>query len=285
MIFTKFVFNQKVKTAEEAAKQSGINWTAIESPLIIKTNKKTSSICKAIVRSDNQFELGVVGTGYIPIQNIEAWTFLDAICDKFEASYKYTIEIHGGSKVLIYAELPDPIEIREGDTIMKGFLLSNGFDGSNSLRAEFILHRILDKTMMRATLTDYDNSFTLKHTKNVKMRVEEAFKMFSLGESFFAEFEKSAKVMTSKEIDPVTLESFLSKLYDDSDSTKSDNKREEIAKMFGMKKEHTVWDLYTTVNEYVDFYAVKEDEKRNVYSTIGSGASLKEKAFELLLKI
>jgi hypothetical protein len=109
--------------------------------------------------------------------------------------------------------------------------------------------------------------------------------MFSLGESFFAEFEKSAKVMTSKEIDPVTLESFLSKLYDDSDSTKSDNKREEIAKMFGMKKEHTVWDLYTTVNEYVDFYAVKEDEKRNVYSTIGSGASLKEKAFELLLKI
>jgi phage/plasmid-like protein (TIGR03299 family) len=285
MIFNKYRFKDSVKTAEEASKISGINWTAIESPLTIKTNQKTSTIAKAIIRSDNQFELGVVGVGYVPVQILEGWTFMDAICDKFGASYRYAIEIHSGRKVLIYAELPDPLEIREGDTIMKGFLLSNGFDGSNALHVEYILHRVLDKTMMRARLVDNDNSFALKHTKNVKMRVEEAFKMFSLGESFFAEFEKSAKVMISKEIDPVTLETFLAKLYNDSESTKSDNKREEIATIFGAKKNHTAWDLYTSVNEYIDFHSTKDEEKRNVYSTIGSGANLKEKAFDLLLKI
>jgi phage/plasmid-like protein (TIGR03299 family) len=283
-IFNKVNFPENIKTAEIAANISGINWIANDSLYTIKLNNNVSTLAKAIIRSDNQYELGSVGINYCPIQPIEGWTFLDAICEKYGATYKYAIEIHGGRKVLIYAEMPDPIELREGDLIMKGFLLTNGFDGINGLHASFILQRLLNNTTLRAEIKDVDNGLSLKHTKNVKLKMEEAFKMFGLSLKFFEEFEKSARLLLSKELTDKKVEKYLQELFKNSDSKKSDNKRDEIRGLF-KKHDQNAWQLYASVIEYIDYHSKKDIAKMNVYSTIGAGTFLKERAFDLIIKL
>lgn len=130
-------------TACEAIEAAGLNYQAD-----LKDIQTTDGIPipqrKAVIRSDSRDVLGVVGTSYVPVQNHQAFGFLDAVVADGSLRYHTAGALGKGERVWMLAKLPDEIRVKNSDDITEKYLLlSNSHDGSSSLRVHFTPIRVV----------------------------------------------------------------------------------------------------------------------------------------------
>jgi hypothetical protein len=77
---------------------------------------------RAVVRSDTNDVLSVVGTNYVPVQNRQAFAFLDAIVADGSLRYHTAGALRKGEKIWLLAKLPGQIRVRFSDDISEKFL-------------------------------------------------------------------------------------------------------------------------------------------------------------------
>ena len=113
-------------TSEAAIRLSGLDWKVSERSLEVTDpdgpNRFVQSH-KAIVREDNNPVLGVVGSRYVPIQNVEAFEWLDDVVGEKLAIYETAGSIHGGRVVWMMVRLPVQLRVAGTDDITEPFLL------------------------------------------------------------------------------------------------------------------------------------------------------------------
>ena len=98
-------------TAREAIDAAGLNYLA-ELKGIETTDGVPIPQRKAVVRSDSGDVLGVVGTSYVPVQNHQAFGFLDAVVADGSLRYHTAGALGKGERVWMLAKLPDDIRVR-----------------------------------------------------------------------------------------------------------------------------------------------------------------------------
>ncbi len=112
-------------TAKEAIKAAKMDWTVIKQPLYAGEQKKRLLKDRfAIVRSDQMNKracafLGLVGPGYKPLQNTEAFDFFDSIVGEGAAIYHTAGVLGEGERVWILAKLPAQMRIVGDDVVDK----------------------------------------------------------------------------------------------------------------------------------------------------------------------
>ena len=282
----KTVFDQTVTTASDALDKANMAWLAEASDLKIELTDKVSTLKKAIIRSDTKEELGIVGKKYQIIQNSEAFTLFDIICENNNAHYKSAIEVDDGRKVVLEAELNAEEEIVPGEIVKKGFYLINGFDGMHGLHAYFILKALKSNIILRAPSFNKgktSNGISLKHTKNVDAKIKESFEVLNVSAAYFDKFIEEAKNLSTKMVEKAVVDTFLQTLIDGDDSKVSERKRSEIKSLFASSETQSAWELYCSVVKYFDRSAGKSDDKRLASNLFGSFCLIKEKAFKLLI--
>ena len=92
------------KTIEDVLEKSNNMWIGEEEPLVTGSGIDVINH-KAIVRSDNRFVLGVVGSNYQPVQNSDGFSFYDILVKQKKASYQSIYTIDGGSRIIIKSKL------------------------------------------------------------------------------------------------------------------------------------------------------------------------------------
>jgi len=98
----------------------------------------------ATVRSDTDQVLGVVGKDYEVVQNVEAFSFFDAIVGgKDGILYETAGALGNGERVFITAKLPDYIRVGRHDLIEKYLFLTTSHDGTGSIQIAFTPVRIV----------------------------------------------------------------------------------------------------------------------------------------------
>lgn len=99
---------------------------------------------KAVIRSDSKDVLGVVGNSYVPVQNHQAFEFLDAVVVDEDLRYHTAGALGKGERIWMLAKLPDTIRVKNSDDITEKYLLlSNSHDGSSALRVHFTPIRVV----------------------------------------------------------------------------------------------------------------------------------------------
>jgi len=272
---------------EAVLEGSNANWIA-EPQEMITAGGITVPTHKAIVRSDNQKVIGVVGKKYEPVQNSTAFAFMDTLVDEHKAKYEYLYEIEGGKKLIVQAKVDNDFEVRKGDSISTYITMINSFDGSTPFRAYFTPIRMWCSNQLRASLKNATESVSVRHTTNVMAKAEEAFQILCTATEYFEMFKEKSRILAQKSVDAQMVDNFLKGVLGEAESTKKKNQYEEVTKSFesGMGNNgSSVWDLYNGLTEWVDHHRVKNDEKRLANSLVGSGSIMKAKAWDVAMSL
>jgi len=272
------------KTAEEALDTAQMNWEA--SPVNMLTeNGQSVPEHKAIVRSDNNAVIGVVGDRYTPIQNNFAFSFFDTICASHNATYDKAYIIDGGRKVILEATIDGGITIRKNDEVFRKIRLINTFDGSFPLSAQFWIWRKVCSNGLMGWAKE--NKCKIYHTKNGEARGAEALRVLAASAKYFDKFETTCKLLASKIMDKKTVDMFLKECFPTEGGTRQKNLVNKVVECYEAGKgtgKGTAWDVFNGFVEWIDHYRSADDETRLANAVLGA-VSLKEAAFDSIVRL
>ena len=143
----------------------------------------------ATIRTDNETVLGVVGKDYEVVQNIDAFSFFDAIVGGDGIQYETAGALGNGERIFITAKLPNYIKVGNDDLIEQYLFLTTSHDGGGSITAAFTPVRIVCNNTLNAALRNHSNAFKIRHTANAKERLEEAHKLMGITNQLSNELE------------------------------------------------------------------------------------------------
>lgn len=193
-------------TSSEAIIHAGLDYVVEKTPLTTTYDGSTIEVPGkfATIRTDNKNILGVVGADYEIVQNVDAFTFFDSIVDDAsEIKYETAGALGLGEQVFITAKLPTYMRIGKDDIIENYLFFTTTHDGTGSITAAFTPTRIVCANTLSAATRNKSHTIRLRHTLNIKSRLEMAHKLMgitnSLNEGLEEIFNQWAKVRITDE--------------------------------------------------------------------------------------
>ena len=313
-------------SAASAATQAGLNWTvrtgelvAIATPLSIDEHGVTSARYvdipkkQAIIREDNDTVIGIVGTKYKMVQNMEVFNALDTLVDSGDARYTAAGEFNGGSNIWMLLELPQGIEVAN-DPHTAFLLVKTSHDGSSSVVIKPVIERLFCANQVNGLISNKSGNRTHKyneytyrmsHTTNQELSIGDIRNITNLTYTAIQDYELTASALLQRKMTreqtvnffkavwplPTTVED---KPYDL--LTRGERKQQTIAKEARAK----AWTIYSesetqenirgtafgawhAVVEFADHYATGGAERLAAATLSGRNDRVKTKALSLLV--
>jgi phage/plasmid-like protein (TIGR03299 family) len=291
-------------TAEEAITAAGLDYEVQLTPLTTVDGLDVPQR-KAVVRYDNQTVLGTVGNNYVPVQNRQAFGFLDAVVGEGQLRYHTAGAIGKGEKIWLLAKLPDDIRVKNSDDLVHKFLLLfNAHDGSAALRVLFTPVRVVCQNTLSLALRQRENQgVSIRHEGNLAAKLKQAQDVLGFAHRFYDDAAARIDRMASHYPSQEQLKQYFEALYpnpeEDKNSTRAKNVREELHRLFETGIGHddpaikgTSWTALNAVTEYIDHHrstrgkddTTKASQRLNSI-WFGSGAILKAKAWDLAIQM
>lgn len=228
---------------EEAMSIAGLNWEVQQKPLIYN-GKDTGYLMN--VRDVDDTVLGVVGGRYKPVQNVDAFSFVDELI-----SEGLTFEMAGGTpngkRIYLLAKMPERDVL--GDKMEPYMCISNSHDGFGSLKVFMTPIRIACNNMINLALSRSDKMWSLRHTNSISGKLHEAqLTMFNNGK-YMDELQIEAEELAAIKIGNYQFNSLVEKLI-------------PITSDMGMRKETSQYELRETLEQ-----AWKMDDLGNIRGT------------------
>ena len=190
-------------TSAEAIKHAGLDYTVEKRPLFTYDNANANCNADADIiipeievpnfyatmRTDNETVLGVVGKDYEVVQNVDAFSFFDAIVGGDGIQYETAGALGKGERIFITAKLPGYIKVGNNDLIEQYLFLTTSHDGYGSITAAFTPVRIVCANTLNAAMRNHSNSIKIRHTANAKDRLAEAHKVLGISNQLSKEME------------------------------------------------------------------------------------------------
>jgi phage/plasmid-like protein (TIGR03299 family) len=290
-------------TAREAIAAAGLDYDVVLADLITSRGTPVSNR-KAVVRTDSNAVLGVVGNSYVPIQNRECFSFLDAVVADGGLRYHTAGALRKGERIWLLAKLPGQIRVRcSEDVSEKYLLLSNSHDGSSALRVHYTAIRVVcANTLAMADRQGRGEGIMIRHQGNLASKVQEAQQVLGLAVRFFDDLEGQFDLMARHYPNSTQVSGYFKDLYPDPEEgnpSRAQNVRDELLRLFehGQGQDipeikSTTWAALNAVTEYVDHHRptrakteVDRAANRLESAWFGSGSRLKQQAFQLAIEM
>jgi phage/plasmid-like protein (TIGR03299 family) len=296
-------------TSEEALEAAGLDYEVELQEL--STPHVTCESHKAIVRTDTQSVLGVVGNNYEPLQNKDAFRFFDALVKGKTAIYETAGALKGGRQIWLLAKIEGQIEILKNDPINKYFLLTNSHDGLRAVAGRVTPIRVVcDNTLTAAISRKVKEEIRIVHRGNVADRLEFAGELLAKVGAYYDELSEVYRKFAKTSMKDKQMRTYIAEALRPYGGVKTEEEALEIAKLQeeeGMSVRlqtevqnvmnlveagrgtdikgvrGTLWGTYNAITEYVDHHKTPRsgDEGRVQYIGFGTGKMVKDAALKI----
>lgn len=297
------------RTAEEALNEAMLNWEVrkSEEPVRVlvpnKSNNGTESIgfsdkfmtYRYHPKTDKAEALGVVGSRYTPVQNAEAFSFLNYVADESGAVFESAGSLSGGKKVFMTMKLPEGIQVGGVDNVDMYLLAWNTHDGSSSFSVHVTPVRLWCTNQIRMIMRTAHSSFTHRHTPRINGKIQAARDALKITFKYVEEFEQQAELLLHQKFTDKEFTRLVETLVPiDEETERARNVAEEARQnLLGLWKAptqeniaNTKWAAYNAVAEYADWTKPvrghNADSARAVKTITGLADRFKNKALVLL---
>jgi phage/plasmid-like protein (TIGR03299 family) len=308
----------KAGSAAEAASQAGLNWEVSPVPIQAYRNRNVNpyeivtdyySVPKkqGILRLDTEQIIGVVGDKYKVVQNMEVFNALDALVDSGEARYSAAGEYNNGANIWMVMELPNGVQVAN-DPHAAFLLVQSSHDGSGAVRIRPIIERIFCANQINRLITKNkanDYTYTMKHTTNASLSVQDIRAITQLTYQSIAEYEHTADVLLNRGANHMRAREIFRKVWALPSTVESKpydllTQGERRQQTLAYAARDKAWEIYQNsetqanirgtdfgiwqaVVEYADHHASGGSERLAVATLSGRSDKLKSKALELVL--
>ena len=260
------VVTEDVLTAQDALVTAGLDWLVKLEPVHFTTQRgEIQNIADkfAVVRETDESCYGIVGNRYTPVQNLDAFNFMDTLVDSGDAKYETAGSLNGGATIFIQMRLNTVLDI--DDDVIPYMLLTNSHDGSGALKIIMTPVRVVCSNTLRMALSSKTaNQISLRHTKSITNKIDEARNVLGLTELFYDSFSETVNQLINTEINKRVYDELIDKMfplpeYDKDDTTKIrqynnvNNIREKIRGNWVVEVDNGVdngWGLLNAYNSY-----------------------------------
>ena len=202
------------QSMETALKLSGMDFEVKKVPLYYSGLKGKFTALEenmGTIRTDTKELLGIVSPKYEILQNRDAFNFLDSMCcqgAKFE-----TAGFFKKNQAANYITMStEPMEIL-GDEFDPYIMITNSFDGSIGLRVVLTAIRAVCRNTALMALKRARTSISIRHTKTMEARMEEAKEILLANSKYMEELKKLAEDLAVKPFSQEAFETLCKKLY------------------------------------------------------------------------
>lgn len=290
-------------TAREAISAAGLDYRVAIRPLVTVDGTEVPQK-KAVIREDCGTVLGVVGNAYVPVQNHQAFGFLDAVVAQRGLRYDTAGALGRGERIWMLARLPGSIRVGNSDDLVDKFLLlSNTHDGTTALRVFFTPIRVVcQNTLNLAERNGAGQGIAIQHKGDLHTKIGEAQRVLGLATVFYDDAAARIDLLAGHSPTPAQLERYFERVQPDpvdADATKARHIRESFQRLFetgiglempGVKG--TTWAAYNAITEWVDHHRptrahhpAARSSQRLHSAWFGSGAQLKARAWNLAVEM
>ena len=171
-------------SAAEMCAQAGLNWEVQKLPApgarLMDPRKRTYDrylIYRDPVRrgEKEKVALGMVGAGYEPLQNRDAFRFFEPFITGKFAEFQTAGALGNGERVWVQAKLKHRIVIGKDDAIDRYLLLSNTHNGAGAVTIRFTPIRVVCRNTLNLAVEDGGKSaISVRHTRHIDKRLAES---------------------------------------------------------------------------------------------------------------
>jgi phage/plasmid-like protein (TIGR03299 family) len=279
-------------TARDAIESAGLDFTVVKRPMkeFVEPSDAADVFDRWVtVRTDTGDVLGIVGDGYEPVQNRDAFTFFDNLVGADEAIYETAGTLGKGERIWILAKLPGFIKVHGKDIVSKYLLLSNSHDGSSLVRVKLTPIRVVCNNTLTAALKG-GGEINIRHTSNAAEDMKQALSLLELTNSLYEQLDAVFNRMALTKISEKQLLDYVKALVPDGDEGEGNEKNQGIVQSCLELHESgqgadlsrgTLWGAFNSVTEYTDHGMEGNPATRLESIWFGRGEQLKLKAFQL----
>lgn len=286
-------------TAAEAIRAAGLDWSvALEAVSDLRGRNIPSA--RALVRTDRMEALSVVGTGYRPIQNVDAFRFADRLVGEGKAVYESAGSLDGGRRIWLEAKLPGDVWVAGEDSVKKYLLLTNPHFRGSSLWVLLTARRLACENMLFAAFSQgRPYVVRIRHTGDIAGQVAEAQRLLGISLKYYDAFGEQARHFAERQLTASAVKRYFEDLVPDpleADPARAAATRETLLRLFETGRgsdlpgaRGTLWGAVNAVSEFTDHErsarnsGVGNHLSRWKSAIFGSGRDLKERAWQRAL--
>lgn len=210
-------------TPREGLKLAGLEWGVSQKSLYFKdANGKDVEVPSHVLnfREDTQEQFAVVSSGYQVISNAEMADFCEALAmnEKHIVKCETVGSVQGGRRVWFLLKGKE-FAVAKGDEMFPYILVSNAHDGSAAFRVTPTTVRTVCSNTLHLTIPRHDtgelgtSALSIRHTKNLMERVEEAKHALRHYQTVLQENRNMMETLASKPANKQNMQEFFIECY------------------------------------------------------------------------
>lgn len=191
-------------TSAEAIGAAGLDWEVGLTPVYVNSGRGLMKIegKMATVRKSDSRPLGVVTNSYKPIQNREAFDFMDSLIPSGEVTYETAGSLRLGEQVWMLARLNEEINVK-GDVVNPYLLITTSHDGTGACRIVPTTVRVVCNNTLNIALGKAETTVKIVHNGDVNSKLSMAREVLELGVKSIRQFQQVADCLS--EVDGAAL--------------------------------------------------------------------------------
>ncbi|RQT30507.1 DUF932 domain-containing protein [Burkholderia contaminans] len=289
------------------ARAAGMNWSIEEAEVrfVAAGNRSLGSIHafpeqKVLYRSDTQAPLSVVSARYQVVQPAEILEFYRDLTEVSGFQLETAGVLKEGRKLWALAKTGQSATLKGKDQVNGYLLLATACDGTLATTAQFCSVRVVCNNTLQIALGDSAGAIKVPHRSQFDAQAVK--RQLGIAVSSWDAFMVRMKALSERKVSDAVADKFLRRVLTYSTTTTADrdatavNERaiRAVAQLYAGRGKGadmasasgTAWGLLNAVTEFVDHHRrARSDDNRRDAAWFGSGAALKEKAWDEILKL
>jgi phage/plasmid-like protein (TIGR03299 family) len=236
-----------------------------------------------IVRSDNEFPLGVVSSGYETVQNKDLLKLINPLVEEGILTIHNLGYLSHGAKVFAQAKIAKEFQV-VGEDYEAYISLLNGHVGNCSVAIGTTNVRVICSNTFAMGYADISQKF--RHSEGVTERVLGSKEVINYVDNAMSIYAQKANQLATAKCNAAQYTKFLESLF----NKEIKNVRESVvAKLNNLFRNgsgtegKTFYDAFNSVTQYSSHESHKFEAARFNYANFGKGSTINQKAMDVAL--